>query len=55
MWELRRGVRGAPVLLLALPLLGLARLFPADGFGLWLRRVAATFVLLLLSGASVRM
>jgi hypothetical protein len=32
-WELRRGVRGAPVLLLALPLLGVARLFPADGFG----------------------
>ena len=47
MWELRRGARGAPVLLLALPLLGLARLFPADGFGLWLRLVAATFVLLL--------
>jgi len=46
-WELRRGARGAPVLLLALPLLGLARLFPADGFGLWLRLVAATFVLLL--------
>ena len=47
MWELRRGVRGAPVLLLALPLLGVARLFPAEGFGLWLRLVAATLVLLL--------
>src|SRR5438094_2783784 len=45
--SLRRGVRGAPVLLLALPLLGVARLFPADGFGLWLRLVAATLVLLL--------
>src|SRR3954454_8716839 len=44
---MRRGARGAPVLLLALPLLGLARLFPAGGFGLWLRLVAATFVLLL--------
>ena len=47
MWALRRGVRGAPVLLLALPLLGVARLFPAHGFGLWLRLVAATLVLLL--------
>jgi hypothetical protein len=46
-WELRRGVRGAPVLLLALPLLGVARLLPAEGFGLWLRLVAATLVLLL--------
>jgi hypothetical protein len=46
-WELKRGVRGAPVLLLALPLLGVARLFPAHGFGLWLRIVAATLVLLL--------
>jgi hypothetical protein len=46
-WALRRGVRGAPVLLLALPLLGVARLFPAHGFGLWLRLLAATLVLLL--------
>jgi hypothetical protein len=46
-WTLRRGVSGAPVLLLALPLLGAARLFPAHGFGLWLRLVAATLVLLL--------
>src|SRR6266550_4124119 len=45
--SLRRGVRGAPILLLALPLLGVARLFPADGFGLWLRLLAATVVLLL--------
>ena len=47
MWALRRGVRGAPVLLLALPLLGVARLLPAEGFGLWLRLLAATLVLLL--------
>jgi hypothetical protein len=47
MWALERGVRGAPVLLLALPLLGVARLFPAHGFGLWLRLLAATLVLLL--------
>jgi len=46
-WALRRGVRGAPVLLLALPLLGVARLLPAEGFGLWLRLLAATLVLLL--------
>jgi hypothetical protein len=46
-WELRRGVRTAPLLLLALPLLGVARLLPADGFGLWLRVVAATLVLLI--------
>jgi hypothetical protein len=39
--------RSAPVLLLALPLLGVARLLPAEGFGLWLRLVAATLVLLL--------
>src|SRR5262249_4002196 len=45
--ELERGVRGAPVLLLALPLLGVARLLPAYGFGLWLRLLAATLVLLL--------
>ena len=35
-WALRRS-RNAPVLLLALPLLGVARLLPADGVGLWLR------------------
>src|SRR3954466_12363998 len=44
---MRRGVRGAPLLLLALPLLGLARLLPAYGVGLWLRLVAASLVLLL--------
>ena len=44
-WTFRRGVKAAPVLLLALPLLGVAWLFPADGFGLWLRLVAATLVL----------
>src|SRR5262249_27015279 len=44
--ELERGARGAPVLLLALPLLGVARLLPAHGFGLWLRLLAATLVLL---------
>jgi hypothetical protein len=33
--------------LLALPLLGVARLFPAHGLGLWLRLLAATLVLLL--------
>src|SRR4051794_6468342 len=44
---MRRGVRGAPLLLLALPLLGVARLLPAHGVGLWLRLVAATLVLLL--------
>lgn len=47
MCALRREARTAPILLLALPLLGVARLFPADGFGLWLRLVAATLVLLL--------
>ena len=36
-----------PPLLLALPLLGIARLLPEHGFGLWLRLVAATLVLLL--------
>ena len=45
MWALRRRASGAPVLLLALPLLGIARLFPAEGFGLWLRLVSATLVL----------
>jgi hypothetical protein len=38
---------GAPILLLSLPLLGIARLLPAEGVGLWLRLVAATLVLLL--------
>ncbi len=47
MWALRRVGSGAPILLLALPLLGVARLFPAHGFGLWLRLVAASLVLLL--------
>jgi hypothetical protein len=46
-WALRRGARTAPLLLLALPLLGVARLLPAHGLGLWLRLAAATFVLLL--------
>src|SRR4051794_3493473 len=44
---MRRGVRGAPLLILALPLLGVARLLPAHGGGLWLRLVAATPALLL--------
>ncbi len=43
-WALRRG-RSAPLLLLALPLLAVARLLPADGAGLWLRLVAASLVL----------
>jgi hypothetical protein len=38
---------GATVLLLALPLLGIARLLPATGVGLWLRLVAASLVLFL--------
>jgi len=46
-WALRRSASGAPVLLLSLPLLGVARLLPAHGFGLWLRLVAASLVLLL--------
>jgi hypothetical protein len=45
--SLERSARGAPILLLALPLLGVARLLPASGVGLWLRLVAATLVLLL--------
>jgi hypothetical protein len=45
-WALRRGASSAPILLLALPLLGVARLLPAEGVGLWLRIVAATLVLL---------
>src|ERR1700674_1779173 len=36
-----------PRLLLAAPLLGIARLLPEHGFGLWLRLAAATLVLLL--------
>jgi hypothetical protein len=36
-----------PWLLAALPLLGVARLLPASGFGLWLRLAAATLVLLI--------
>jgi hypothetical protein len=36
-----------PRLLLAVPLLGIARLLPEHGFGLWLRLAAATLVLLL--------
>ncbi|MCW2976682.1 MAG: hypothetical protein JWM06_1963 [Actinomycetia bacterium] len=35
-----------PPLLLAVPLLGVARLLPEHGFGLWLRLAAATLVLL---------
>jgi hypothetical protein len=50
-WALRR-TSGASLLLLALPLLGIARLLPASGVGLWLRLVAAT-LLLLLPGALV--
>jgi hypothetical protein len=46
-WALRRGVKGAPILLLSLPLLGVARLLPANSAGLWLRLVAASLVLLL--------
>ena len=47
MWALRRGAKGAPILLLSLPLLGVARLLPDHGAGLWLRLVAASLVLLL--------
>jgi len=46
-WALRRRASGAPILLLSLPLLGIARLLPAEGFGLWLRIVAASLVVLL--------
>ena len=38
---------GFSPLLLAVPLLGIARLLPEHGFGLWLRLAAATLVLLL--------
>ncbi len=47
MWALRRRASGAPILLLSLPLLGVARLLPAYGAGLWLRLVAASLVLLI--------
>ncbi|HEY6067264.1 MAG TPA: hypothetical protein VIU81_01130, partial [Gaiellaceae bacterium] len=47
MWALRRRASGAPILLLSLPLLGVARLLPAHGAGLWLRLVAASLVLLI--------
>ena len=50
-WALRRA-SGASLLLLALPLLGIARLLPDSGLGLWLRLVSAT-LLLLLPGALV--
>jgi len=46
-WALRRSASGAPILLLSLPLLGVARLLPGYGFGLGLRLVAASLVLLL--------
>src|SRR5262249_43220382 len=48
----RQTVSGPALLLLALPLLGISRLLPAHGFGLWLRLVAAT-LLLFLPGALV--
>jgi hypothetical protein len=44
-WARRRSST-APLLLLSLPLLGIARLLPSTGAGLWLRLVAATLVLL---------
>jgi hypothetical protein len=47
-WALRR----TSLLVLSLPLLGIARLFPAHGVGLWLRLVAAS-LLLFLPGALV--
>ena len=51
MWALRRSASGAPILLLSLPLLGVARLLPAHGFGLWLRLVAASLVAVVAGGA----
>ena len=45
-WALRRA-SGPFLLLLALPLLGVARLLPAHGGGLWLRLVAGSLVLFL--------
>jgi hypothetical protein len=46
-WALPRRASGAPILLLSLPLLGVARVLPAEGVGLWLRLVGASLVLLL--------
>ena len=54
MWAIPHGVRRAPILLLALPLLGVARLLPPHGAGLWLRLVAATLVLLLPGSLTAR-
>jgi hypothetical protein len=51
-WARRQTVSGPALLFLALPLLGISRLLPAHGFGLWLRLVAAT-LLLFLPGALV--
>jgi hypothetical protein len=45
-WALRR-TSGPALLVLALPLVGIARALSAHGFGLWLRLVAATLVLFL--------
>ncbi len=45
-WALRRA-SGTSLLVLGLPLLGIARLLPASGGGLWLRLVAASLVLFL--------
>src|SRR6185437_4290411 len=42
-----RGRPAAMSLLLALPLLGIARLLPDHGFGLWVRLAAATLVVLI--------
>jgi hypothetical protein len=53
-WAIPHGVRRAPILLLALPLLGVARLLPPHGAGLWLRLVAATLVLLLPGSLTAR-
>ncbi|HEY7207653.1 MAG TPA: hypothetical protein VH416_05380, partial [Gaiellaceae bacterium] len=46
-WLEKRGWGGIPWLLAAIPLLGLARLAPETGAGLWLRLASATLVLLL--------
>ena len=43
----RRSLRSVPALLLALPLLAVARVLPESGAGLWLRLAAATLVVLL--------
>ncbi len=46
--NVRRPARlGLPALVIAVPLLGVARLLPDYGFGLWLRLAAATLVVLL--------